>query len=47
MERPLAVVSCTHFVKIACCLRTYNYAGGAPPTDVTTEQTGVSTVLVM
>ena len=24
-----------------------NFAGGAPPTDVTAEQTGVSTVLVM
>ena len=28
-------------------IKLLNFTGGAPPTDVTAEQTGVSTVLVM
>ena len=49
MERPLL---CHALICQNCLLSTYLlfnafFAGGAPPTGVTAEQTGVSTVLVM
>ena len=40
-------MSCIYFIKIDCCLLFHAcLSGGTPPTDVTAEQTGVSTVLV-